>query len=155
MLNFPSGWKSLAAAYYQYLPSDTLTYEFVEPLTRLEIRFWNFSESRLEIIIEVRSRGFYLYFISLHLYGEASLPLKGGLGIFCPVTRVRVVGTSLNPISDLYSRVLNMNNGATKDLVIDVIIRTTSTSTPSGCTWDTSSFEPSRRTMSQCGVQRI
>jgi len=50
------------------LPSDTWTYKFIEPLTRLEIWFWYFSESRLEIIIKVRSGGFYLYFISLHRY---------------------------------------------------------------------------------------
>jgi hypothetical protein len=43
-----------------------MTYELIEALTRLEIWFWDFGEPRLEIIIKVRSGGFYLYFISLH-----------------------------------------------------------------------------------------
>jgi hypothetical protein len=66
LLNFPSGWKSLAAAYHQYIPQRGMTYELIEALTRLEIWFWDFGEPRLEIIIKVRSGGFYLYFISLH-----------------------------------------------------------------------------------------
>jgi hypothetical protein len=36
------------------------TYKAVESLTRLEVRFWDFGESRLDIIVKVRSGGFYL-----------------------------------------------------------------------------------------------
>ena len=80
-------------------------------MTRLEIWFWDFSESRLEIIIKVRSGGFYLYLVRWYQHDVAGLPLKGGLDILLRVTSVRVVRLSLGRVSVLISRVADMNKG--------------------------------------------